>query len=339
VLIFTTPPNLLNMQTELIYPAYTRLLPRSLEGVQQRLLALPSTRVTLGFTFSKDLQEAVINWDGEDAPPLPLEVVGRFAAINLLHQQRRTVRLQVKDIHGFQLETPLLIDFEVQNDEKPMVLLPRHLKEDMPLLEEGAKLFGFGAQASDDFGITRVILKWQKSTVENATTVLDRGEVERLISPVQPKVLVNYDKVFAGLGLKPGDRISFVVEAHDNLAPGKPQVTVSRRCSFFVYQEGLGGLAIKELGLGAGFEPGQERIAKSTRATSVKAPEGLRTKEQVWNQFEGTVSTGTRPPTVRGEHGQATRDYFRLLSTLKEPEVLQGTQSPRLTPMQAPKKP
>ncbi len=299
------------------------------------MLALPGTRITLGFTFTKDLQEATITWD--DGSRLPLEVVGRYATINLLHRERRTARVQVKDIHGFTMENEVLIDFDVQNDEKPVVLLPRHLKAEMPFLEEGAKLFGFGVQASDDFGITRVVLKWRKTTLDNQSTVLDRGDVERLISPVQPKVLVNYDKVFAGLGLRPGDRISFEVEAYDNRAPteGGIQKTTSRSCWLYVHQEALGGLAIKELGLGTGFESGQERIAKSTRTTSVKAPEGLRTKEQVWNQYEAPITTGTRPQTVRGEHGQATRDYFRLLSTLKEPEA----QQPQIPPMRAPVKP
>src|SRR5262249_27565025 len=46
MLIFTTPPVLLNMQAELVYPAYTRQPPRSLEGVQQRFLALSGTRVS-----------------------------------------------------------------------------------------------------------------------------------------------------------------------------------------------------------------------------------------------------------------------------------------------------
>jgi hypothetical protein len=327
-LIFTNPPVLVNMQTELVYPAYTRLLPRSLEGVQLRLLALAGTQITLGFTFSKDLQEARLVWDDESE--MPLSVVGRYATVNLLHRLPRKARLQVRDVHNLEMEAPLLIDFEVQADEKPVVLLPRHLKEDIPLLEEGVKLFGFGAQATDDFGITRVVLRWQKSTVDNPNAVQDRGEVERLISPVQPKVLVNYEKVFAGLALKPGDRISFMVEAHDNLTP-RPQVAVSRRCSFFVYQEALGGLNIKELGLGAAQELGQERIPKATRATTVKAPEGLRTRENVWNQFEAPITTGTRPPTLGGEHSQATRDYFRLLSTLKDPEAqppAKGSQKP-----------
>jgi len=318
--VFTTPPVLVNMQTELVYPSYTRLLPRSLEGVQQRLVGLPGTRMVLGFTFSKELEEASLAWVGEDAPPLRLETTGRFATVELLHQRRRQANLQVRDRHGFTLEFPVVIDFEVQEDEKPQVLLPRHLKEDMPFLEEPAKAFGFGVQAQDDFGITRVVLKWQKSAVDSPTSIQDRGEVERVISPVQPKVLVNFEKIFAGMALKPGDKVTFWIEAHDNLAPGKPQMTASRRCSFFVFQDALGGLSIKELGFGNDALEGRERIPKATKATAVKAPEGLRTKEGVKNEFEAAVTTGTQAPTVRGDHSQATRDYFRLFSTVKYPE-------------------
>jgi hypothetical protein len=319
--IFTSPPVLENMQTELFYPSYTRLLPRSLEGVQQRLLGLPGTRITLGFTCSKELREAALLFD--DGQVLPLDIVGRFATVSLLHQRERTATLQVRDIHGLELEAPLEIRFEVQIDEKPVLLLPRHLKEDMPMLEEAVKLFSFGVQAQDDYGLTRLILKWQKSTVDNPNSIQDKGEIERVISPVQPRVLLNYEKVFAALNLRPGDRLSFQVEAHDNRAPER-QVTVSRRCSLFIYQEGLGGLSIKELGFGAGADLMRERIPRATRATTVKAPEGLRTGEKVRNEFEGEISTGTRTPSVRGEYGKATQDYFRLLSTVKYPEARPG---------------
>lgn len=313
-LIFTLPPTLVNMQTELVYPPYTRLLPRSLEGVQQRLLGLPGTRMTLGFTFSKELAAAELTWD--DGQKLPLETTGRFATASLLHNQARQATLQVQDIHGFTLEAPLSIDFALQLDEKPQVLLPGHLKEDMPLLESAARLFGFGVQAQDDFGVTRLVLKWQKSTVDSPTNVRERGEIERLISPEQPKVVLAFEKIFANTPLKPGDKVTITVEAYDNRRPDR-QVTVSRRCSFFVYQEELAGLMVKELGFGKGMEFARERIAKSTRATAVKEPEGIRTKENVRNEFEANVASGTRPPTVRGQHGQATQDYFRLLSTVK----------------------
>jgi hypothetical protein len=316
------------MQTELVYPSYTRLLPRSLESVQSRLLGLSGTRMTLGFTFSKDLESAVITWD--DGQTLPLETVGRYATIGLMHNRARQASLQVRDKDGFTLDAPLVIDFELQTDERPQLFLPRHLKEDMPLLEAAAKQFGFGAQAQDNYGVTRLALKWQKGTVDNTTTILDRGEVERLISPVQPKVVVSFEKVFATMDLKPGDKITFQVEAYDNRAPDR-QVTVSRRCSFFVVQEALADLSIKELGFGGG-DFNRQRIAKSTRATAVKEPEGLRTKELVKNEFEANVTSSTQAPTVRGEHGQATRDYFRLLSGVKYQDEEKPAEAPKPGP-------
>ena len=233
-LVFTTRPALVNMQTELIYPAYTRLLPRTLEGVQPRLLGLPGTRITLAFTFSKELGSATIAWD--DGATLPLETLGRFASISLLHNRTRQASVQVEDTHGFDLESPLLIAFDLQKDERPRLFLPRYLKEDMPLRKEGAKLLSFGIRAQDDYGLTRCLLKWQRSTLDNPTSVLGRGEIERLISPVRRKAVVNFEKLFAGMTLAPGDKVSFQVEVHDNRAP-IPQKRGSRRCSFFIYQQ------------------------------------------------------------------------------------------------------
>ena len=103
-------------------------------------------------------------------------------------------------------------------------------------------------------------------------------------------------KIRAVKNIKPGDKITFQVEAHDNRAPDK-QVTVSRRCSFFIFQEALADLSIKELGFGSG-DFNRQRIAKSTRATAVKEPEGLQTREQVKNEFQGNVVSSTQAPTM-----------------------------------------
>jgi hypothetical protein len=310
-LIFTTSPALVNMQTELIAPAYTGQLPRSLEGVQQRLLGLPGTRLSLGFTFSKDLESAEITWD--DGQTLPLEVTGRFVTAGLVHTQARRAQVQVKDVHGLALDEPLLIDFDLQVDEKPQVLLPKHLTDDMPLLAEAVPMFGFAARVQDDYGVTRCLLRWQKSTVDNPTTIVEQGEVERLISPSQRTAVVNFENVFEGLQVQPGDKVSFDVEAADNRTPDK-QIARSRRCSFFVFQQDLGGLNIAQLGFGAARDIGEERIAKSRKATAVKSPDGLRTKEQVKNEFVGDVKTATQAPVTRGEFGRATQDYFRVLA-------------------------
>jgi hypothetical protein len=310
-LLFTARPVLVNMQTELIYPAYTRLLPRTLEGIQTRIVGLAGTRVTLGLTYSKTLESAVITWD--DGETLPLEVVGRFASTSLLHTRDRRASLLATDQHGLPQEFPLVLDFELQRDEPPQLVLPRHLVDDMPMLAEAVPLFGFGLRAQDDFGVTRCVLKWQKSTVDDPNNVRERGEIERLISPAQRKAVVSFEKAFAGLAVAPGDRIVFQVEAHDNRTPDA-QVARTRPASLFVYQEELGGLSIRELGFGVGAGGLQARIPKSRRSTSVQEPEALRTREQFVNEYDAAVETPTVAPVVRGPHGQPTRDYFRLMS-------------------------
>jgi hypothetical protein len=311
-MIFTTPPTLVNMETEIVPPGYTRLMPRTLEGIQQRLLGLPGTGMTLGFTFSKDLESATITWD--DGEVLPLEVLGRFASIGFLHNRERRGVLTAKGIYGYAMDDPIDVQFDLQNDEKPRLFVPKHLKDDMPLLPENVASFGFGVRAQDDYGITRCTLVWQKSTVDNPTNTIDRGELERVISPAQPTVTVSFDKAFAGQTLQPGDKITFWVEATDNRAPKKlNQTTSSRRFSLFVFQEDLGGLTIKQLGFDK-LNAGKGRIAKSRRATTVKSPEGLRNTEKVKNDFQGAVASSTRAPNVRGEFSQATREYFKLLS-------------------------
>ena len=76
--------------------------------------------------------------------------------------------------------------------------------------------------------------------------------------------------------------------------------------SIFIYQPELAGLTINQLGFGNAQDLRESRIAKSTRATAVALPEGLRSRELVRNEHEATVITGTRAPAARGEHSRAT---------------------------------
>lgn len=332
--VFTTMPALVNMQTELVYPTYTRQLPRTLEGVQPRILGLEGTRITLGFTFSKELESAQLAWD--DGSTLPLDTVGRYASISMVHNRTRTATLSVRDRHGFDLEQPVVIDFTLQADEPPQVVLPRHLKEDMPLLAEQATSFGFAVRAQDDYGVAKCVLQWQKVSVDNPSSIRDRGEVERLISPPRKKVNVSFDEVFTSLQLVPGDKIVFYVEAFDNRAP-QAQRSASPRRSFFVYQQDLKNLNISDLGFGTA-DLTKMRLAKTKRASTVKQPEGQRTGEKVKNDTEVTIDTSTRAPTVRGEYRQATDDYFRVLSDVTAQDASAtskpGTPAPAPAPVE-----
>lgn len=326
VLIFADLPILENMQTELIYPAYTRMLPRSLEGVQDHLYCLARTTITLGFTFSKDLKTAELVWDDRKAPEA-LKVVGRFASTSFTMPNRpRTATLRVEDIHGFGLKYPFTISFELQADEKPQVFLPNTLKPEMPTLAEGLKLFGFGVRVQDDFGVRRCVLKWAKSTVSNPSQVTGKGEIERLISPPQRKAIVSFEKAFENFDARPGDRISFTVEVYDNCPePPGGQKAVSPARALFVYQQELEGLRIADLGFGSGARAGA-RIGKSKRATTVKPPMATFTQEKVWNEYEAKLDSTARPPRLPSAYAEPVREYFRLISTAVDKDKKQEKQ-------------
>ncbi len=322
--VFTTEPELLNMQAELIYPGYTRMVPRNLEGIQTRLAALAGTRMTLGFTFSKPLRAATIAW--EDGETLPLEAVGRFATVSLMHTRGRRATLQVVDQHGWSPRVAPAIEFALQRDEPPRLFVPGHLGEDMPMVGDAVALFGFGVRAEDDFGITRCVLTWRQSTVDNPTQIVREGEIERLVSPVQRRAVTAFETIFEGLALSPGDRISLELAAFDNRAP-TPQVTRARPLSFFVHQDDLGGLSLADLGFGGGASARRGRIARAKRSTTVKEPDAVRTVEQLRVDWDAPIDAPVVAPAVRGEHGQAARDYFRLLSDVAF-ETEDGTRAP-----------
>jgi hypothetical protein len=317
-IVFAAPPVLVNMQAELSYPVYTRLLPKTFEGVQERFMGLPGTRIRLDFTFSKELESATLTW--EDSQTLPLEVVGRYASVVIAHTQARRGTLEVRDRHGLSLANPLPLEFELQKDEKPFVILPQNLKEDMPLLDSAAALFGiFGIRAQDDYGLTRCALKWKRSSVSSPDVILEQGEIERLITPAKTREILSFEKVLSGFSLKPGDKLTFQVEATDNCMPDK-QSSLSRRFSIFIHQNELDRFSLDQIGFPEGRGLRGERIPPAVRATTVKAPEGLRTSEKVQNEFRGEITGQTPAAQVSGEYRKLELLYRKVLSDLAAQE-------------------
>jgi len=317
-IVFTSNPVLENMQVELIYPTYTRLLPKSLEGIQPRIVGLTGTRVSFGFSFSKEISRATFTWD-DGSEPLDLDVLGRFASISLIHSQARVARLQVEDIHGLKMEVPLLISFDVQRDEKPQIKLPNFLKNDMPLKIDEAKSLSFGARLQDDFGVQRCVLSWRKTSVENPQATLDRGEFERMVAPSRPKAIVDFAKVFESIPLVPGDRILFQVIVYDNHRP-EAQSSKSSMRSFFIFNDELDDWSLKQAGFGGKKMIGKMRIQKAKRDTTVKNPEGLRTQEKFQNEFDAENASKAKTATIRGKFKQATSNYFKLMTEISNQE-------------------
>jgi len=312
--VFTTNPILENMQVELIYPSYTRQLPKSLEGIIQRVVGLTGTRVTFGFTFSKDISRATITWD-DGSEDLDLDVVGRFASISLIHTKNRAGSLQVTDIHGLQMETPLTIFFNIQNDEKPEIKLPKFITQNMPMKISEAKMFTFGVRLEDDFGVQRCLLSWKKTSVDNPNAIKERGEIERIITPPRRKSVVEFSKVFESMALVPGDKISFDIAAFDNRQPN-PQSAKSSVRSFFIFRDELEGWDMKQAGFGTKQMTGKDRIKKKTKSTTVKSPDALRIQEKFLNEFDAQNTSKTKTATIRGRYQKETVNYFKLINEI-----------------------
>jgi hypothetical protein len=186
----------------------------------------------------------------------------------------------------------------------------------------------------DDYGVSRCVLRWTKSTVSDPNRVTDKGEVEQPISPPRRQALVTFNKVFEGLAVEPGDRITFRLVAYDNRRP-EAQMASSAARSLFVYQQDLDSLKMARLGFGSG-QIRRARIAKSRRATSVKMPAGSRLTEKFVSDWKAEIETATRAPRIPGAYSRHVKDYFRLMSTAVENGSGEDRQGPGAAPVEAP---
>ena len=319
-LVFTSAPLIENMQVELVYPLYTRLLPKESDGIQDRITALAGTRVNLGFVFTKPLEAAELTFD--DASRLPLDVVGRFASVSFVHSQDRTAELQVKDVHGFAMDSPHRMVFGVTADKPPRLTVPKFLRADMPQTVEEFAGFTFGAKVEDDFGAAKCLVKWHKSTTDKPDDIKVRGEpVERAFIPPRPTAVAAFENLFReqAQSAAPGDLFTFQVQAFDNRQPD-PQSTVSAMFSIFLQgrgpEDGTAGGGVNVMAKFAQFGGGggAKRVWRPTEGSHVIGmPPGLTTAEQYRNEYTSERQTRTRSE-VRGPRDKTVGDYGTAIS-------------------------
>jgi len=316
-LVFTTSPMIENMQVELVYPVYTRLVPKETEGIVDRVTALAGTRVNLGFVFSKPLRSAVLTFD--DKIRMPLDVVGRFASVSFVHSLERGATLQVEDIHGFALDKPHGIEFGLTVDKPPKLFVPSFLKPDMPYTAEELAGFTFGARVEDDFGAAKCVVKWSKSTTEKPDEVKVKGEpIERVFLPPRPTAVAVFENIFReqAQSSEGGDKFTFQVEAFDNRDP-KPQSAVSSMFSIFIRGQGIeGGMAGAETDIFGGIKlggpkPPRPPPPKSGGSQAITMPSKIDTTESYKSTFTTDRSDAARSETRGGSLNQAAGHYLR----------------------------
>jgi hypothetical protein len=326
-LTFTTSPMIENMQVELVYPLYTRLMPKEIEGVVDRVTALGGTRINLGYVFNKPLRSAMLTFeDGTNVVRMPLDVVGRFASVSFVHSRESRAQLQVEDIHGFRLDPPQAIEFGVTADNPPKLIIPSWLKQDMPVTIEGLADFTFGVRVEDDFGASRCRVRWWQSTAEDPGREIPGEPIERVFLPPRPTAVAAFENLFRDQAQTlmekgaEGNIFKFMVEAFDNHDP-QPQMSASAPFSIFITgrmeEIGLAGAGVVVAG-GNRFSSGGQRATR--QYGSREPPKGIGLPEKLATAGRGGDFKADRDSEARAHPGgvsDAAINYGKTLSGAK----------------------
>jgi hypothetical protein len=202
-----------------LYPAYTGLPPRTEEGTAGDLRAPRGTEVRIGARADRDLAQAfaVVNGTAvklDAAGPGRRQLSGTFTLT-----QPGQWSLRFADARGRTLAQGPARPIEIVADQGPQVTIDAPKQAVLEVDPQGRVQIGWSA--ADDYGLTEVSLVWQRAGAKEERIVLQApaSSAKRLRGA--------YTWEIAPLRLRPGDRVSYHLEAKDNDAVDGPQRGVS----------------------------------------------------------------------------------------------------------------
>ncbi len=310
-------PALAAMNTELAYPLYTGMAPRTLVGRLPRIQGLVGTGVLVSLASTVDLHPELSYVTWQDGSRQPLSVTGRFAhfSFNLDRPERATIHLTGALGKGFEMPEAISFEVAVQRDAPPTVdVLLRNRK--LTMLAEEAAQFGVSAIAEDDFGVAEVLLDYKIDTIDPLISrPVRQGTISRLIDPPKDRAKVSFMEIFKALSppLEPGDRITINVSAKDNNTETGPGVGRAAPIEIVIVRPDLGAYVEQQFGFGA--DPLLGDLRKVQRATNllVEAEKTARTEEKSVVEKQD-VKSRVGAEGWPGGSEDAVGDYFRLLS-------------------------
>ena len=202
-----------------LYPAYMGLPPRTEEGTAGDLRAPRGTEVRIAARADRDLSQAfaVVNGTGvelEATGPGHRQLAGTFALI-----QAGQWNLRFADARGRTIAQGPSRPIEIVADQAPQVSIDAPKQAVLEVDPQGRVQVGWSA--ADDYGLTEVTLLWQRAGAKEERVVLQ--------TPASParRLRGAYTWEIAPLHLRPGDRVSYHLEAKDNDGIDGPQRGVS----------------------------------------------------------------------------------------------------------------
>lgn len=198
------------------YPAYTGLSPRTVAGTRGDISAPAGTEVKLQTRSDRAVERAEVVVNGQR---LPLVVEGgRGLSGKLLVDKPGSYHFAFLDRKGREVARGPDVPVVVEADAAPQVQLRAPVEE---LEIDPGETVELRWEASDDYGLSALSLVFRAPGATGETRVpLPRDDARRTRG--------SYTWDLAGLQLRPGDRVTYFVEARDNDAVAGPKPGVSR---------------------------------------------------------------------------------------------------------------
>ena len=210
-----------------LYPAYTALPPRVEEGTAGDLHAPRGTEVRISARADRDLDQAFAVLNGaavklDATGPGHRLLSGTFALTQAGHWS-----LRFADARGRTIAEGPPRPIEIVADAAPQVAIEAPTQRVLEVDPQGRVPIGWSA--TDDYGLTQVTLVTLKAggKEERVSLQAPQGGVKRLRG--------TYAWELAALSLRPGDKVSYYLEAKDNDAVDGPQRGVSATQSIKVF--------------------------------------------------------------------------------------------------------
>jgi len=197
----TYPPELTDLFLKYVYPSYTRLPPMTSTKSNGSIVALAGTKVYVNGEASQDLSaaKAIVEEDTVTG-----EVNGREFVIPLVVDRDCYYTIELSDVYGNRSVDPPKFSITAIPDEYPSVRIVKPAGDiDMPR----DMIVSMQVRVTDDFGISKAELVYSLEGVSKRTSME--------IADVNDTVLV-YRWDLTGLGLLPGQSVSYFVEVLDN---------------------------------------------------------------------------------------------------------------------------
>ncbi len=198
------PPEIVAIRTECTFPEYTRLPPQQIED--GNVQAIFGTQLRLVVTANKAINNARLAWEDGASAKMNLAPGGAEAETAFAVKASQSYRIHLTDANDFHNPDPVIYRIEMTDNQYPQFdrLAPSIDRRVTP-----TAVLPISAEISDDYGAAAVTLLYRKGTAT------DIGRIDVPLTKPGKRATMQYNWQLEPLGLKPGDSLTWWLEARD----------------------------------------------------------------------------------------------------------------------------